>query len=149
MGTLSTDFTLIKPGALHRANGGYLIVDADKLLHQPFAWQALKRALRSARRLRIESIGAALGLRQTTSLEPEPIPLRREGGALSAIAMLYYLLQGLRSRSSRAVQGVGRFHRGHAARRGQRNGLCATDRHATHRDELRTWTARPLRAIIE
>ena len=46
MGTLVTDFTLIKPGALHRANGGYLVLDALRVLSQPFAWEALKRALR-------------------------------------------------------------------------------------------------------
>ena len=44
-GALFTDFTMIKPGALHRANGGYLILDARKLLGQPFAWEALKQAL--------------------------------------------------------------------------------------------------------
>jgi predicted ATP-dependent protease len=74
MGTLVTDFTLIKPGALHRANGGYLLLDARKLLQQPYAWEALKRALR-AREIRIESLGQALGLVSTVTLEPEPIPL--------------------------------------------------------------------------
>jgi len=47
MGAFLADFTLIKAGALHRANGGYLILDAAKVLYQPFAWEALKRALRS------------------------------------------------------------------------------------------------------
>ena len=45
LGALVTDFTMIRPGALHRANGGYLILDAIKLLTQPFAWEGLKRAL--------------------------------------------------------------------------------------------------------
>jgi len=57
LGALITDFTLIKPGALHRANGGYLVLDAIELLRQPFAWDALKRAL-LARQLRIESLGS-------------------------------------------------------------------------------------------
>ena len=74
MGTLRTDFTLIQAGALHRANGGYLILDALRLLSQPFAWEALKRALRS-RQVNIESIGQALSLVNTVSLEPQPIPL--------------------------------------------------------------------------
>ncbi len=46
MGALVTDFTLIQPGALHMANGGYLILDARKVLLQPFAWEALKRNLK-------------------------------------------------------------------------------------------------------
>ena len=74
MGTLRTDFTLIQPGALHRANGGYLILDALRLLTQPLAWEALKRALRS-RQINIESLGQALNLISTVSLEPQPIPL--------------------------------------------------------------------------
>jgi len=74
MGTLVTNFTLIKPGALHRANGGYLILDARKVLINSFVWEALKRAIRS-REIRIESIERILSLASTTSLEPEPMPL--------------------------------------------------------------------------
>jgi predicted ATP-dependent protease len=74
MGTLSTDFTLIKPGALHRANGGYLLLDAQKVLMQPLAWDSLKRALESDE-IRIESIERSLGLISSVSLEPEPIAL--------------------------------------------------------------------------
>src|SRR6266511_2289273 len=59
MGTLVTDFNLIKAGALYRANGGYLILDARKVLLQPFAWEELKRALRS-REIRIEVLGQTL-----------------------------------------------------------------------------------------
>jgi lon-related putative ATP-dependent protease len=90
MGTLVTDFTHIKAGAFHRANGGYLLLDALKVLTQPFAWEALKRALRS-REIRTESLGQALSLISTVSLEPEPIPLDLKvvlvGGRL-----IYYLL---------------------------------------------------------
>jgi len=74
LGALVTDFTLIKAGALHRANGGYLLLDAYKLLTQPFAWDGLKRALRT-RRIRIDSLGQMYSLVSTISLEPEPIPL--------------------------------------------------------------------------
>ena len=74
MGALVTNFTLIKPGALHRANGGYLIVDARKLLQNPGAYDALKHALRS-RQARVESLGRAMSMVSTRSLEPEPIPL--------------------------------------------------------------------------
>ncbi len=74
LGALITDFTLIKAGALHRANGGYLLLDAHKLLSQPFAWEGLKRALRT-RSIRIDSLGQMYSMVSTTSLEPEPIPL--------------------------------------------------------------------------
>ena len=73
-GTLVTDFTHIKPGALHMANGGFLVIDTAKLLTQPFAWEALKRAIQS-REIRIESPGEMLGQSATVTLEPEPIPL--------------------------------------------------------------------------
>lgn len=91
MGTLITDFTLIKPGSLHRANGGYLLVEAHRLLSQPFAWEALKRALYT-RRLRIESVGQILSLVPTVSLEPEEIPLDVKV-VLLGDRFLYYLLQ--------------------------------------------------------
>ncbi|MEH6544672.1 MAG: ATP-binding protein [Porticoccaceae bacterium] len=74
MGTLVTDFTLIKPGALHRANGGYLILEARKLLMQPYAWEALKQAIYK-KELRLESLEQALSMVSTVSLEPEPMPL--------------------------------------------------------------------------
>jgi lon-related putative ATP-dependent protease len=74
MGTLLTDFTLIQPGSLHRANGGYLIIDARDLLLQPFAWDALKRCLRT-NAIKIESAIEQMNLASTISLEPEPIPL--------------------------------------------------------------------------
>jgi lon-related putative ATP-dependent protease len=74
-GTLVTDFTLIRPGALHRANGGYLVLDARKVLSEPFAWDALKRALR-AREIRIETPERLLGFGGTATLEPQPIPLK-------------------------------------------------------------------------
>ncbi|HUM67946.1 MAG TPA: ATP-binding protein [Chloroflexota bacterium] len=90
MGTLLTDFTLIKAGVLHKANGGYLILDARKVLLQPFAWEALKQALRS-REIRIESLGQAYSLISTVSLEPQPIPLNVKV-VLIGERLLYYLL---------------------------------------------------------
>ena len=89
-GALVTDFTLIKPGALHRANGGYLILDALKVLTQPFAWEELKRVLRAGE-LRVESLGQILNLISTVSLEPEPIPLDVKVVLLGE-RFLYYLL---------------------------------------------------------
>ncbi len=90
MGALLTDFNLIKPGALHRTNGGYLILDGQQLLMQPHAWAGLKRALR-ARQVRIEPLGQALSMVSTVSLEPEPIPLDVKV-ILVGERSLYYLL---------------------------------------------------------
>jgi predicted ATP-dependent protease len=74
LGTLTTDFTLIEAGALHRANGGYLLLDARKVLMQPYAWEELKRALRAGE-IRTRGLGELAGLISTVSLEPSPIPL--------------------------------------------------------------------------
>jgi len=90
MGAFMTDFTLIKPGVLHQANGGYLVLDARKLLLQPYAWEGLKRALR-AREIRIESLGQVFSYISTVSVEPEPIPLDVKIVLLGERS-LYYLL---------------------------------------------------------
>jgi len=90
LGALSTDFNLIRSGALHQANGGYLILDAYKLLLQPYAWEGLKRSLRSSQ-IRIESLGQMLSLVSTVSLEPEPIPFNVKV-VLVGERLLYYLL---------------------------------------------------------
>jgi lon-related putative ATP-dependent protease len=90
MGALLTDFSLIQPGALHRANGGYLLLDARKLLLQPYAWEGLKRALRSEEII-IEAPAQSMGLASTVALEPEPIPLNLKV-VLIGERMLYYLM---------------------------------------------------------
>jgi lon-related putative ATP-dependent protease len=91
MGSLITDFSLIKAGGLHRANGGYLVVQVRDVLMQPFSWEALKRALRSGS-IQIESLGAAMSLISTVTLQPEPIPLDVKV-VLLGNRLLYYLLQ--------------------------------------------------------
>lgn len=90
VGTLVTDFSMIKPGALHNANGGYLVLDARKLLMQPFAYEELKRALRS-KEIRIESLAQQYSFISTTSLEPEPIFIDVKV-VLIGERILYYLL---------------------------------------------------------
>ena len=90
MGALVTNFSMIKPGVLHQANGGYLILDARKVLIEPFAWEALKRALQS-RHIKIESPGQGLSLISTVSLEPDPIPLNIKI-VLVGDRQLYYML---------------------------------------------------------
>lgn len=92
-GTLVTDFTLVRPGALHRANGGFLVLDAAKLLVQPFAWEELKRALRAGE-IRIEPPERLYGLAGATTLEPAPIPLRVKV-VLVGERLLHHLLSQL------------------------------------------------------
>ncbi len=89
-GNLITDFTMIRAGALHRSGAGYLVLDADKVLMQPFAWDALKRALKN-REVRIESVAQLLSLVSAESLEPDPMPLNVKV-ALVGNRLLYYLL---------------------------------------------------------
>ena len=91
MGVLLTDFTMIRAGALHRANGGYLIMDALKLVREPFAWDGLKRTLQSGN-LKIESIGQMYSLISTVMLEPEALPVKVKV-VLTGIPLLYYLLR--------------------------------------------------------
>ena len=93
MGTLSTDLHMIRAGALHRANNGYLIVDARKLLTRPVAYESLKRAL-LARHIRIQPLEQAYGALSTTTLEPDPIPLTVKV-ALVGDRRTYYLLSEL------------------------------------------------------
>lgn len=91
MGTLVTDFNLIKSGALHQANGGYLILDADKILTSPYAWMGLKRALKAGE-IRIQSIEQLFSFVSTVQLQPEPIALDVKV-ILAGDRSLYYLLQ--------------------------------------------------------
>ncbi len=92
-GAMVTDFTLIRPGALHRANGGYLVLDARKLLMQPFAWDDLKGALRASE-IRIEPPERLVGYSGGASLEPEPVPLDVKV-VLTGERYLYHLLEAL------------------------------------------------------
>ncbi len=93
LGALVTDFTMIKAGALHQANGGYLILDARKILLQPYAWDGLKRVLQSGQ-IRIESLGQVFSLISTVSLEPEDIPVSVKIVLLGE-RRIYYLLSEL------------------------------------------------------
>lgn len=74
LGTVSTDVTLIRAGSLHRANGGYLVLEATQLLEYPYAWQGLKRALQ-CRQIKMSSLEQMLTLTGSISLEPQPIQL--------------------------------------------------------------------------
>lgn len=89
-GVMVTSFRRLKAGALHQANGGYLLLDVRSVLIEPFSWLALKRALRS-QQIKIERIDDLLGLTTTVSLEPDPIPLDIKV-VLYGERLLYYLL---------------------------------------------------------
>jgi len=92
-GTLVTDFNLLTPGALHCANGGYLMLDAQRLLSGNFGWASLKRAL-NAGEIRTETLDQLLSMASTVSLQPEPIPLDVKIVLLGPPS-LYYLLSSL------------------------------------------------------
>ena len=93
-GTLVTNYRRICPGSLHRANGGYLILDAEKILTYPFVWEGLKRALQAGR-IEIESPYSELGI-NTITLKPEVIPLNVKV-ILVGSRDIYYLLEELDS----------------------------------------------------
>ena len=74
-GALSTDFTLIRRGSIHRANGGYLVLPVEEVLRNLFVWDGLKRAVRNGK-IAVEELGERLGYVATRGLQPEPIPLK-------------------------------------------------------------------------
>ncbi|WDY57334.1 Lon protease family protein [Pseudomonas sp. PSKL.D1] len=90
-GALYTSYRQLRPGALHRANGGFLILEAEKMLGEPFVWDALKRALQS-RKLKMESPLGELGRVATVSLTPQMIPLNVKLVIIGS-RQLYYALQ--------------------------------------------------------
>jgi len=93
MGSLNTDFTMIKAGAVHRANGGYLILQAKDVLSDPLAWDALKKASKNLQAI-IENIGEQYRMVPTVSLRPEPIPLNVKIVLIGSY-YLYHLLHAL------------------------------------------------------
>ncbi len=89
-GVAVTDFTMIKSGALHRANGGYLVIDAREVLINPFVWDSLKRCIRTAE-IRIEDVLEQYRFMTMVSLKPEPVPLQAKI-VLVGTPWIYYLL---------------------------------------------------------
>ncbi len=90
MGNATTDFTMIKPGALHRANGGYLILDCREVLINLFSYEALKRCIRN-KEVKIEDMTEQFRLLATVTLKPRPVPLDCKI-VLIGTPVLYYLL---------------------------------------------------------
>ena len=93
MGSLVTSYRQICAGSLHQANGGFLVLEAARLLEEPFVWEALKRALKE-KKLQIESPASEMGLVSTITLNPEIIPLNVKI-VLIGSRQIYYLLQEL------------------------------------------------------
>ncbi|MFM2333934.1 MAG: hypothetical protein RIQ74_2784, partial [Pseudomonadota bacterium] len=91
-GTITTDFTLIRPGSLHQANGGFLILEAEQLLEQPYAWQGLKRALKSGQ-LKLSSLEHMLTLTGSISIEPASVPLDLKVVLLAEPEIYYEILE--------------------------------------------------------
>jgi len=91
-GALFTDFNMIKPGALHKANGGFLLLEAREVLLKPYSWDALKRTLKT-NEIRIEDVAQQMGMATTATLDPEPIPFNAKI-ALIGEPHIYYLLYG-------------------------------------------------------
>jgi len=89
-GTAVTDFTMIRSGALHRANGGYLVIDAREVLINPFVWDALKRCIRTAE-IRIEDVLEQYRFMTMVTLKPEAVPLQTKI-IMIGTPWIYYLL---------------------------------------------------------
>jgi lon-related putative ATP-dependent protease len=92
-GVMTADFTMIKPGSLHEANGGYLVLNADNLLKYWISWEALKIATRCGR-IQIEDPATMMGFTTTEGLKPEPVPLSVKV-ILIGSPDLYYLLEAV------------------------------------------------------
>ena len=93
MGALFTDFSLIRPGSLHLANGGFLLIDARRLLLEPYAWEMLKRSLR-ARQVSIESPTDRMSIMSTQGLRPDTIPLSTKVILFGDRNLYYTLFEG-------------------------------------------------------
>ncbi|TXD98149.1 AAA family ATPase [Psychrobacter frigidicola] len=92
LGTVTTDVSMIRAGALHRANGGYLLLEASHVLEHPYAWQGLKRALQS-RKIKLSSLEQMLTLTGSLSLSPTPVDLDVKVILLGEADLYYQLLE--------------------------------------------------------
>ena len=93
MGAMTTDLTMIKPGAMHRANGGYLVLQARDLLLSPLSWETLKRTLRSGE-IRIENIGEQYSPLPSVTLRPQPIAISVKIVLVGSPLLLWMLQAG-------------------------------------------------------
>src|SRR3974390_605521 len=146
-GVLVTNFRLIKAGSLHRANGGYLLINLRSLLMEGFSWASLKRALLQ-RQIVIEDVARLIGLSSTVSLEPDPIPLDIKV-VLFSDRLLYYLLDAFDSEFSRhfkvLVDFDDDFDRSQAAEASYARLIAAL----VHKNELLPFDRKAVQRVIE
>ena len=97
-GGFVTDHRMLRPGAVHRANGGYLMLPAAEVLTQPLVWSKLKEVLRAGQ-IRLENLAEQYALFPTATLTPEPIELDLKVvlvGSLSLYELAYTLDEDVR-----------------------------------------------------
>lgn len=146
-GTFQTDVTRIKAGALHRANGGYLILQAADLLPAPFAWDALKRALTN-QEARIEPAGQEVRLVPLETLRPEPIPLDVKV-ILIGNPGIYHLLYGSDETFRKLFKLKAEFDVVMPADRNNVKGYAHFVARVCRRDGLRHFTAGAVARVLE
>ncbi len=146
-GALMTDFNLIRDGALHRANGGYLILDARKVLMNQLSWEQLKRSL-FADEIRIESTRQILGMARTVSLEPESIPLDVKI-VLVGGRRLYYLLSQLDPEFAELFKVSADFEEDMQRAEHAREGYPRTLKGYIDENDLRPFDRRGLARVVE
>jgi lon-related putative ATP-dependent protease len=93
LGALTTDFTMINSGAIHKANGGFLILDAESLLRNFFSWEALKRVIENGE-IKISELAEEMSYFSTVSVEPQPIPVKIKI-ILIGSPYIYYILHDM------------------------------------------------------
>ncbi|WP_250458687.1 Lon protease family protein [Microbulbifer litoralis] len=147
MGALTTNFSLIKGGALHRANGGCLILDARRLLMAPFVWETLKRALRS-REIKIQPLESQLGMLSTITLEPEPIPLN-VNVVLIGERWLYHLLKMHDPESSQLFKVYADFAEDIARERDSVAAYAQRIHTMAHEEKLRPLSRKAVARVVE
>jgi predicted ATP-dependent protease len=143
-GALHTNFNMIRAGALHRANGGYLVLDAERLLMEPLAWDALKRTLYEGG-IRIESLGELLSLVSTVSLEPQAIDIDVKV-ILIGERRIYYLLCELDPDFAELSRSPPISRTASSERRARRSSMPASSQRSRGMNGSCRSTAAPLRA---
>lgn len=146
-GYLTTSFKLIKPGALHHANGGFLILDARNLLSEPMSWRALKRALKNEV-IKTENLAEALSLSSTITLDPEPVPLSARI-ILIGDAWIYHVLSTYDPEFSSLFKLFADFDSAILRTDETENLLASTYKQLAHEHRLKTPSPSALAFLIE
>lgn len=147
LGALSTDHMQIKAGALHKANGGYLILQAKDVLNHPQAWEALKRVLRT-REVRIENPTDTQGANVVATLQPEPVPVNLKV-ILTGSAEVYQTLYHYDEEFQKLFKVKAEFD--HEMERNRENiqKMAAFISSHCHRENLRHFTNTGVAKVIE